>query len=110
MTAIVRLSWSSAFPPLAWDPHRAAIQPLRLRVWRSEEHTSELQSRSNLVCRLLLEKKYISSIQLALVAAINYTLITNLTGEIVTRTDNVVDSPTFACVQVNDNNTRTTAE
>src|SRR2546430_6362112 len=26
-------------------------------VWRSEEHTSELQSQSNLVCRLLLEKK-----------------------------------------------------
>src|SRR2546430_12607740 len=26
---------------------------------RSEEHTSELQSQSNLVCRLLLEKKYI---------------------------------------------------
>src|SRR3989475_4780056 len=25
--------------------------------WRSEEHTSELQSQSNLVCRLLLEKK-----------------------------------------------------
>src|SRR5690606_40985897 len=25
---------------------------------RSEEHTSELQSRENLVCRLLLEKKY----------------------------------------------------
>src|SRR5690606_24396474 len=25
--------------------------------WRSEEHTSELQSRGNLVCRLLLEKK-----------------------------------------------------
>src|SRR5256886_10848955 len=31
-------------------------------VWkkRSEEHTSELQSQSNLVCRLLLEKKKIS--------------------------------------------------
>src|SRR2546427_3974418 len=29
---------------------------LRL-LWRSEEHTSELQSQSNLVCRLLLEKK-----------------------------------------------------
>src|SRR5206468_11410362 len=34
----------------------------RLRPWpclsdRSEEHTSELQSRSDLVCRLLLEKK-----------------------------------------------------
>src|SRR2546430_7561912 len=27
------------------------------RVIRSEEHTSELQSQSNLVCRLLLEKK-----------------------------------------------------
>src|SRR5690606_41986538 len=26
--------------------------------YRSEEHTSELQSRENLVCRLLLEKKY----------------------------------------------------
>src|SRR2546427_7940445 len=28
-----------------------------LRAIRSEEHTSELQSQSNLVCRLLLEKK-----------------------------------------------------
>src|SRR5690242_20848921 len=27
------------------------------KVWRSEEHTSELQSHVNLVCRLLLEKK-----------------------------------------------------
>src|SRR2546430_4206225 len=29
----------------------------RLGIPRSEEHTSELQSQSNLVCRLLLEKK-----------------------------------------------------
>src|SRR5206468_12857118 len=29
----------------------------RLHCLRSEEHTSELQSRSDLVCRLLLEKK-----------------------------------------------------
>src|SRR2546427_1163459 len=29
----------------------------RARLCRSEEHTSELQSQSNLVCRLLLEKK-----------------------------------------------------
>src|SRR2546421_2019648 len=29
----------------------------RGRLYRSEEHTSELQSRSDLVCRLLLEKK-----------------------------------------------------
>src|SRR2546430_4005724 len=28
-----------------------------VKVLRSEEHTSELQSQSNLVCRLLLEKK-----------------------------------------------------
>src|SRR5690606_41542525 len=31
--------------------------PPHLRPGRSEEHTSELQSRENLVCRLLLEKK-----------------------------------------------------
>src|SRR5690606_41732484 len=30
---------------------------LRTQLLRSEEHTSELQSRENLVCRLLLEKK-----------------------------------------------------
>src|SRR5205807_4564016 len=33
------------------------IQLLQLRRRRSEEHTSELQSPCNLVCRLLLEKK-----------------------------------------------------
>src|SRR2546430_12282090 len=32
-------------------------QPRRRGNGRSEEHTSELQSQSNLVCRLLLEKK-----------------------------------------------------
>src|SRR2546426_8566187 len=32
-------------------------EPLRDRLQRSEEHTSELQSPCNLVCRLLLEKK-----------------------------------------------------
>src|SRR2546430_11977817 len=30
---------------------------LEKEIMRSEEHTSELQSQSNLVCRLLLEKK-----------------------------------------------------
>src|SRR5256886_11111816 len=39
---------------------------------RSEEHTSELQSQSNLVCRLLLEKK---KIQLELEAAVVTRLI-----------------------------------
>src|SRR5690606_41555561 len=37
---------------------RTADRLQRTSVWRrSEEHTSELQSRGNLVCRLLLEKK-----------------------------------------------------
>src|SRR5690606_40910444 len=34
--------------------------PRRTAALRSEEHTSELQSRENLVCRLLLEKKKIN--------------------------------------------------
>src|SRR5688572_16955883 len=34
-----------------------SILRLGLTYYRSEEHTSELQSQSNLVCRLLLEKK-----------------------------------------------------
>src|SRR5690349_24089746 len=33
------------------------VRRQRLVAWRSEEHTSELQSRRDLVCRLLLEKK-----------------------------------------------------
>src|SRR2546427_1976524 len=36
---------------------RAIMAARGERVLRSEEHTSELQSQSNLVCRLLLEKK-----------------------------------------------------
>src|SRR5438067_7297149 len=36
--------------------HGMSSMPRHLR-WRSEEHTSELQSRFDLVCRLLLEKK-----------------------------------------------------
>src|SRR2546430_6616171 len=55
----VRFYWArTKFSPLT--PRRADLllsfiprRPLR----RSEEHTSELQSQSNLVCRLLLEKK-----------------------------------------------------
>src|SRR2546429_6542579 len=39
---------------------------------RSEEHTSELQSRLHLVCRLLLEKKKDSALHLSLVAHVNH--------------------------------------
>src|SRR5688572_32317371 len=36
---------------------KGAAPALEIAAQRSEEHTSELQSQSNLVCRLLLEKK-----------------------------------------------------
>src|SRR5438874_7224715 len=48
------------------DPHRLArVCPGARRgaEGRSEEHTSELQSRRDLVCRLLLEKKKIKSVR-----------------------------------------------
>src|SRR5688572_32482371 len=38
-------------------PSGNSVMALNLYQLRSEEHTSELQSQSNLVCRLLLEKK-----------------------------------------------------
>src|SRR2546422_7082227 len=38
-------------------PPRSRPPPRPRDGWRSEEHTSELQSRLHLVCRLLLEKK-----------------------------------------------------
>src|SRR2546430_13116331 len=43
-----------------WDPqfaHSTSVRRMKKLRSRSEEHTSELQSQSNLVCRLLLEKK-----------------------------------------------------
>src|SRR5438046_3673581 len=39
------------------DVRIAAVRFLGSRGYRSEEHTSELQSLTNLVCRLLLDKK-----------------------------------------------------
>src|SRR5688572_32510263 len=60
-TTLFRSPGSAGDEPLG-DRHgqvvRAEVgEELRVRVPRSEEHTSELQSQSNLVCRLLLEKK-----------------------------------------------------
>src|SRR5260370_15752114 len=57
-----RMWRSSAAPPptrtvtSAWSTRRPRGKTSRSRR-RSEEHTSELQSHLNLVCRLLLEKK-----------------------------------------------------
>src|SRR5690606_40967239 len=51
--------WSffeTAWKPKSWR-RRHRFVCIRQRCRRSEEHTSELQSRENLVCRLLLEKK-----------------------------------------------------
>src|SRR3712207_8032546 len=58
---------SSWLPGRKWAVHvclswalgsRFCCMGLCACFWRSEEHTSELQSRQYLVCRLLLEKKY----------------------------------------------------
>src|SRR3712207_8866023 len=48
-------------PPLR-RARRLPVDDLAAPERRSEEHTSELQSRQYLVCRLLLEKKTISTI------------------------------------------------
>src|SRR2546422_1314689 len=60
---------ASSHPPLARNlPSGLHATPYTIHLWprsnlgghkwiRSEEHTSELQSRLHLVCRLLLEKK-----------------------------------------------------
>src|SRR5688572_31237790 len=59
-------SYCSAMAECIWAWHpifyssktpTATTRPTRPPCLRSEEHTSELQSQSNLVCRLLLEKK-----------------------------------------------------
>src|SRR5256886_6962094 len=43
--------------PIRWPRPTSSPWMRRCPQRRSEEHTSELQSQSNLVCRLLLEKK-----------------------------------------------------
>src|SRR6266478_7427984 len=50
--------YTTLFRSRAGGPGPPCPSPERAPPWpRSEEHTSELQSQSNLVCRLLLEKK-----------------------------------------------------
>src|SRR5256885_5837293 len=69
-TEIYTLSLHDALPictghrpgPCRPGPAAAARPAWPRRSWRSEEHTSELQSPCNLVCRLLLEKKKILSL------------------------------------------------
>src|SRR5436305_6616647 len=54
--------YTTLFRSRSQPPRRSAERPLygsspKATIERSEEHTSELQSRPHLVCRLLLEKK-----------------------------------------------------
>src|SRR2546426_9198290 len=68
-TTLFRSERSYRSPDEAWDRHRERSQAMQVdptrndtlgpfqHFFRSEEHTSELQSPCNLVCRLLLEKK-----------------------------------------------------
>src|SRR5205807_2985519 len=54
LTAPLRRPMQFGQPQFHWGKPPPAAEP---RTLRSEEHTSELQSPCNLVCRLLLEKK-----------------------------------------------------
>src|SRR5260221_3770922 len=67
-TTLFRSRWYRIVRPPSWMPNRlpaftssprsSSVMPQReCGPPRSEEHTSELQSHSDLVCRLLLEKK-----------------------------------------------------
>src|SRR2546426_8240038 len=79
---VSHIAWNVVVEPVKWIPARSgeasagsptsapapgtrlmtpggspADSKISMMKWRSEEHTSELQSPCNLVCRLLLEKK-----------------------------------------------------
>src|SRR3989442_5297897 len=61
-TTLFRSQFADRFKPTVdWRPNRyvwlGTTRPFPAFTFRSEEHTSELQSRPHLVCRLLLEKK-----------------------------------------------------
>src|SRR2546422_3234911 len=56
-TTLFRSKRSSAKAPSWWPRATTQWRSSAASTRRSEEHTSELQSRLHLVCRLLLEKK-----------------------------------------------------
>src|SRR5690625_6765436 len=64
LTLILSASYIMGPPPIDigattvfYDQEGNELHPQEKQQTRSEEHTSELQSRGHLVCRLLLEKK-----------------------------------------------------
>src|SRR2546430_11422229 len=56
MMVFASYGWENCPDARVWD-EEIRLARLAADLGRSEEHTSELQSQSNLVCRLLLEKK-----------------------------------------------------
>src|SRR5438046_7598861 len=95
ITEIYTLSLHDALPIFStnrtrssWSPPRSEVKAspyLRARR-RSEEHTSELQSLTNLVCRLLLEKKKKPG------STVDYAVIHRTTVEIDDQVDRVQQS------------------
>src|SRR3990167_1976388 len=66
VTECIETEWVSSAGPFVTRFERDVARYLEIPsavacINRSEEHTSELQSQSNLVCRLLLEKTQIST-------------------------------------------------
>src|SRR5436190_8354418 len=79
LACTVRVFRPGRFPPglgstravrRCW-PAGTVLQRELIQIQRSEEHTSELQSHSDLVCRLLLEKKKMAS--RPMLAVVGYT-------------------------------------
>src|SRR2546422_4348088 len=68
---------------IAHAHHQREAEP-----FRSEEHTSELQSRLHLVCRLLLEKKKIIKLEIKCNAANGVTFLTYPPGPTATKSPN----------------------
>src|SRR5206468_12212932 len=70
--------------PMGWapsrprTPSRADLASRPAGAHRSEEHTSELQSRSDLVCRLLLEKKKNGKVVIATAGGLRWIVLRKL--------------------------------
>src|SRR5436190_18379197 len=60
-TTLFRSTWCRVWSPTSGRPRSADANSRP--CCRSEEHTSELQSHSDLVCRLLLEKKKLEKLR-----------------------------------------------
>src|SRR3712207_8390669 len=69
------VSPAAAFSALPAVSSPLTVALLDLRLSRSEEHTSELQSRQYLVCRLLLEKKTFTSLNVLHLTLSHFSLV-----------------------------------